>query len=151
MLFHAMPPVLRHHHPPPAQRHQHAAASAVPMLSAHACGLRARVRLRAHVCLGVHVFCLYCCLYGACQVTREIPRNGHGYTWVITFIDVRIPTSEGLLRSGRHYLKAFVLDDPVDQVRTVRCQHQRNWLASLCCGDGAVGSTRCGWMLVCAE
>lgn len=52
----------------------------------------------------------------ALQVTREIARNGHGCTWIITFLEVRIVTSEGLLRSGQHYLKAFVLDDPVEMV-----------------------------------
>ena len=51
------------------------------------------------------------------EVTREEPRSGHGYTWIVTFIDVRLPTDEGLLMNGHHYLKAFVLDDPFIYVR----------------------------------
>jgi hypothetical protein len=54
------------------------------------------------------------------QVTREIPRNGHGYVYLVTFIDVRLPTEEGLLMDGEHYEKAFVLDDPYQTVRRRR-------------------------------
>ncbi len=52
------------------------------------------------------------------DVRRETPRKGHGFTWIVTFIDVRLPTEEGLLMDGSHYEKAFVLDDPY---QTVRC------------------------------
>ncbi len=55
------------------------------------------------------------------EVNRVTPRNGHGYTWIVTFIDVRLPTEEGQLMDGHHYEKAFVLDDPFQTVRGMCC------------------------------
>jgi hypothetical protein len=59
------------------------------------------------------------------QVSREDPRDGHGYTWIITFIDVRLPTDEGLVPDGSNYNKAFVLDDPFHSVRHRRSLQRR--------------------------
>jgi FG-GAP repeat len=39
--------------------------------------------------------------------------SDNGATWVVTFLQTRRPTDEGMIMQGSQFDKAFVLDDPV--------------------------------------
>ena len=87
------------------------------------------------------------------EVTRENPRSGHGYTWIVTFIDVRTPTAEGMRMDGEHYEKAFVLDDPVLEVTSPRVQLPALAFACCLCALSCCNRASRFWgvVAVCAE